>query len=141
METRMYYLEITPYVRRIQKYLRTNGIACKEHYLPGKPLTLEQLHEILRYTTRGVDEILATRSKAYLELKDQGLEFDELTISGLLELFRQHPTVLRTPILVGKHTTIVGYNEDEMSVLKSKTRKQEAYRSLLQGCVPRGLVS
>lgn len=141
METRLYYLEITPYVRRVQVYLKTNGIVCIEQYLPGKPLTKEQLHEILRYTTKGVDEILATRSKAYRELKAQGLDFDELTISGLLELFRQHPTVLRTPILVGKHTTIVGFNEDEMSVLKPRTRKQEAYRSLLQGYAPHGLVS
>lgn len=137
METRLYYLEITPYVRRVQNYLKSNGIAYKEQYLPGKPLTKEQLHEILRYTTKGVEEILATRSKAYRELETQGFDFEGLTISGLIELFRQHPTVLKSPILVGKHTTIVGYNEEEMSVLKPRMRKQKAFKSLLQ----QGLVS
>lgn len=137
METRLYYLEITPYVRRVQNYLKSNGIAYKEQYLPGKPLTKRQLHEILRYTTKGVEEILATRSKAYRELEARGFDFEGLTISGLIELFRQHPTLLKSPILVGKHTTIVGYNEEEMSVLKPRIRKQKAFKSLLQ----QGLVS
>lgn len=141
METKLYFLEITPYVRRVQTYLDANGIPYTEHYLPAKPLSKEQLIEILQYTSLGVDEILATQSKAYKELKAQGVDLDGYTINGILELFREHPKLLRSPILVGKNTTIVGYNEEEMSVLKTRKRKKESYRLLLHEFQAQHLVS
>lgn len=131
METKLYFLEITPYVRRVQTYLNANGIPYTEHYLPAKPLNKEQLLEILRCSTCGVDEIIATQSKAYKDLKARGVDINSYAISELPELFMQYPKLLRSPILVGKNTTIVGYKEEEMSVLKTRQRKLESYRQLL----------
>ncbi len=129
--TKLFFLEITPYVRRAQSYLDANGISYVEHYLAAKSLSRDQLIEILQYTVNGVDEIIAIQSKAYKELKSQGVDFNEYTISELVDLFKQYPTVLKSPIIVGKNTTIAGYKEEEMSVLKTRKRKMEAYRQLL----------
>ncbi|KRG13926.1 hypothetical protein ACA30_13445 [Virgibacillus soli] len=141
METKLYFLETTPYVRRVQAYLDANGIPYTEQYLPAKPLSKEQLIELLQFTVIGVDEILATQSNIYKELKAKGVDIEGYTISGLWELFKEYPKLLRSPILVGKNTTIVGYNEEEMSVLKTRKRKKESYGLLLHEFQVRHLVS
>ncbi|GMS54985.1 hypothetical protein NUITMVRE36_19760 [Enterococcus raffinosus] len=75
------------------------------------PLTTDEIKEILSLTETGTDEIISTRSKVYEKLD---IDFDELSLSELVDIIEEHPSLLRRPLIFDETKFQVGFNEDEI---------------------------
>ena len=131
METTLYYLSSNDSFRKVKAYLNENGVSFTTHPMITNPLTKEQLFEILKYTENGVEDILSTRSKDYLNLIEQGIDFEEVSLTELHELVEKHPKLLRSPITMGKGIAMIGYVEDEITTLMDRKVRKESYLRVL----------
>lgn len=97
--------------RKAKAWLRENGLAFEERNIMSNPLTKDEIKEILTMTEIGTDEIISTRSKVYEKLD---VDFDELSLSELVDIIEKYPSLLRRPLVFDETKFQVGYNEDEI---------------------------
>jgi Spx/MgsR family transcriptional regulator len=97
--------------RKAKSFLTENGIAYQERHLFRDPPSREELLDIIKMTTNGLDDILSTRSKTFKELD---LEIEDMTVFELLQVLSDEPRLLRRPILVDGEKIIIGYNRTAM---------------------------
>ncbi|MGQ4665856.1 Spx/MgsR family RNA polymerase-binding regulatory protein [Metabacillus halosaccharovorans] len=110
--------------RKAKHLLKTQNVDFQERHLFRDPPTIDELKDLLRLTTEGIDEILATRSQTYKDLK---IDVNELSLSELLKLINQDPKLLRRPIITDGQQLVVGYNLHELSKV---VKKKEVQRSV-----------
>lgn len=109
--------------RKAKEWLRKHGIAYVERNILKEPLTVKELHNVLRMTLDGTDEIISTRSNAYKELD---VEIDTLPLQELLELINENPGLLKSPIIMDEKRIQVGYHEEDIrQFLPRKTRDHQ----------------
>jgi regulatory protein spx len=113
-------------------WLRRNEIAFVEQKMNFKPPTLQQLKEILSHTERGTDQILAKTSKAYKQLIQQGVDFEEMTLFELAYVIRKHPTIMKGPILLGYDKMQIGFNKDDMNLFMPRAKRMAWYAKQLE---------
>lgn len=109
--------------RKAKAWLEEHNIPYKERNIFAEPLTIEEIKSILRMTENGTDEIISTRSKIFQKLN---IQLDSLPLQDLYEIIRQHPGLLRRPIIMDEKRLQVGYNEDE--IRRFLPRKVRTYR-------------
>jgi len=97
--------------RKAKAWLEEHDISFKERNIFSKPLSLEEIKEILRMTEDGTDEIISTRSKVYQNLD---VDIEQLPLKDLFALIQEKPGLLRRPIILDEKRLQVGYNEDEI---------------------------
>lgn len=97
--------------RKAKAWLKDHGLEFEERNIMAEPLTTEEILEILSLTEIGTDEIISTRSKVYEKL---GIDFDELSLSELVNIIEEYPSLLRRPLIFDETKFQVGYNEDEI---------------------------
>jgi len=97
--------------RKAKAWLKENGLDFEERNIMSNPLTKNEIKEILSKTETGTDEIISTRSKVYEKL---AIDFDELSLSELVDVIEEYPSLLRRPIIFDETKFQVGYNEDEI---------------------------
>ena len=108
--------------RKALKWLKDNNIAYNEKRITSQPLTLAEFKQILSMTEEGTDEIIATNSNDFKNLK---VDIDQLSIQQLYNLIQQHPRMLRSPILMDEKRIQIGYNE--MDIRRFIPRKIRAF--------------
>ena len=108
--------------RKALKWLKENNIAYNEKRITSQPLTLAEFKQILSMTEEGTDEIIATNSNDFKNLK---VDIDQLSIQQLYNLIQQHPRMLRSPILMDEKRIQIGYNE--MDIRRFIPRKIRAF--------------
>jgi len=62
-------------------------------------------------TDEGTSEIISYRSQAYQNLD---VNIEDLSMSELLELFTEEPSLIRRPIIMDDKRLQIGYNEEEI---------------------------
>lgn len=97
--------------RKAKAWLEDYGLAFEERNIGHNPLTKEELKIILSMTDEGTEEIISQRSQAYHNLQ---IDLEDLSMSELLELFIEEPSLVRRPILMDDLRLQIGYNKDEM---------------------------
>ena len=108
--------------RKALKWLKENDIAYNEKRITSQPLTLAEFKQILSMTEEGTDEIIATNSNDFKNLK---VDIEQLSIQELYNLIQQHPRMLRSPILMDEKRIQIGYNE--MDIRRFIPRKIRAF--------------
>lgn len=108
--------------RKALKWLNENNIAYNEKRITSQPLTLAEFKQILSMTEEGTDEIIATNSNDFKNLK---VDIEQLSIQELYNLIQQHPRMLRSPILMDEKRIQIGYNE--MDIRRFIPRKIRAF--------------
>ena len=108
--------------RKALKWLNDNQIVYTEKRITSQPLTLAEFKNILSMTEDGTDEIIATNSNDFKNLK---IDIDQLSIQELYNLIQQYPRMLRSPILLDEKRIQVGYNE--MDIRRFIPRKVRAF--------------
>ncbi|MDP4162836.1 MAG: Spx/MgsR family RNA polymerase-binding regulatory protein [Bacillota bacterium] len=103
--------------RKTKKWLTANSIAYEERHLFKKTPTYDELLGILSLTTEGLDEILATRSQKFKHL---GIDVNELSLSKVVKMLIEDPTLLRRPIITDGKKLIIGHNPDALKNLVTK---------------------
>ncbi|GFH41722.1 ArsR family transcriptional regulator [Lactococcus hodotermopsidis] len=97
--------------KKAKEWLREHDLEYEEVNLITDQLTNEEMLRILSLTEEGTEEIISRRSKAYAKLN---IDFDELSISALLEIIEKNRTLLRRPLIIDDKRLQVGYNEDDI---------------------------
>ena len=106
--------------RKVKKWFDDNKIPYEAKNIFASNLTVEELKEVISKTENGTDDIISPRSKI---VQEQHIDFDEMTISQLVEFIRQNPSVLKRPIIVDDHRVQVGYNEEEIRTFIPRARR------------------
>ncbi|MGX7348739.1 transcriptional regulator SpxA [Dolosicoccus paucivorans] len=110
----MVTLYITPSCtscRKARAWLEEHSIPFVERNIFSDPLTVDELKEILRLTEEGTEDIISTRSKAFLELD---IELSELHLNDFFDMVQEQPGLLRRPIIIDEKRLQIGFNEDEI---------------------------
>lgn len=128
---KLYYTSVNRSYRHVKRDLINAGTEHEVFCINETPITWEQLLEILMHTENGIEDILAVKSASYKELVEEGIDFDGITLSEFHNIVVNYPSVMRSPILVVKDTTLVGYNSDEMSILYSRKDRMKKHYELL----------
>lgn len=97
--------------RKARAWLEEHEIEYKERNIFTEPLSTNEIKEILQMTENGTEDIISTRSKAYSELK---VDIRDIPMNDFFELVKEHPGLLRRPIMLDDKRLQIGYNEDEI---------------------------
>ncbi|KAB2338236.1 transcriptional regulator Spx [Cytobacillus depressus] len=97
--------------RKAKAWLEKNEIAYVERNIVSAPLTIKEIEGILRMTEDGTDEIISERSTAFQELN---INMDSLSLSELYQTIKDHPRLLRRPLILDEKRLQVGFNEEEI---------------------------
>ncbi|MGG5357776.1 MULTISPECIES: transcriptional regulator Spx [unclassified Enterococcus] len=97
--------------RKARAWLQTNQLDFEEKNIFAEPLNENEIRAILAATEGGVEDIISTRSKIYEKLD---LDFNELSLTQMIVLFTEYPSLLRRPILIDDRRVLIGFNEDEI---------------------------
>lgn len=113
--------------RKAKSWFEKNGIDYIERNISKDPLTVDEIKSILRMT-EGTDEIISVRSKIFKELN---IELDAMPLQELYKLLRNHPTMIKRPIIQDEKKLQVGYQEEEIRAfiprrLRAFTGRQSA---------------
>lgn len=97
--------------RKAKAWLEEHNLEYVEKNIYHEPLTKDEIKEILMLTDEGTEEIISYRSEAYKRLQ---IDFDELSMSELLDLFIEEPSLVRRPIIMDDRRLQVGFNDEEI---------------------------
>jgi len=84
------------------------GINYEERHLFKNPPSSNELLEIIKKTSNGLEEILSTRSQMF---KDLDVDIESLKLSEFLEILSNEPRLLKRPILTDGQKLVVGYDK------------------------------
>ena len=116
--------------RKAKAWLEKHKVPFQEHNIMTSPLTRKELQHILSLTENGTDDIISTRSKIFQKLN---IDVESISVSGLLHLIEQYPSLLRRPIIIDAKRMQIGFNEDEIrAFLPRSYRKQELKEATLR---------
>ncbi|AMX00796.1 transcriptional regulator Spx [Rummeliibacillus sp. G93] len=108
--------------KKALKWLKENEIPYTEKRITSETLTLPEFKRILSMTEDGTDEIISKNSKDFKNLR---CDVEQLSIQELYDIVKDHPKMLRSPILIDEKRLQVGYNE--MDIRRFIPRKVRAY--------------
>ena len=132
MTVKLYTLTSNTSSRKVKAHLEDHGIEHTTQNMDNAPLSWEQLLEILMYTDNGVEDIISYNSKSYIDLTKQGVNFEELSLTELHNLVVEFPRLIKAPIVITKNSTMVGFNEETTSILKSREDRKREYEEILK---------
>ena len=116
--------------RKARAWLIKHEVTFQEHNIITSPLTREELLDILSFTENGTEDIISTRSKVFQKLN---IDVEELSISELISLIAENPSLLRRPIIMDNKRMQIGFNEDEIrAFLPRDYRKQELRQATIR---------
>lgn len=121
--------------RKARAWLTEHKVPFKEHNIITNPLTTEELMSILYFTENGTEDIISTRSKVFQKLD---VDVDDISISELIQLISEYPSLLRRPIIMDEKRMQIGFNEDEIRAFLSRDyRKQELRQATIRAEIER----
>lgn len=116
--------------RKARAWLSAHEVPYQEHNIITNPLTPQELMSILTFTENGTEDIISTRSKVFQKLD---VDVEELSVSELIQLIADYPSLLRRPIIMDSKRMQIGFNEDEIRAFLSRDyRKQELRQATIR---------
>lgn len=98
--------------RKAKDWLTKHHLPFIERNINKKPLTIDEIKEILYLTDDGTDDIISKRSKAFQHLD---VDIENTSLQQLMELIHENPKLIRLPIIMDEKRLQVGFNEEEIS--------------------------
>lgn len=111
--------------RKARAWLLNHEVPFVEHNIMTSPLSAQELQHILSLTENGTDDIVSTRSKIFQKLD---LDVESLSISELIKLIEENPSLLRRPIILDAKRMQIGFNEDEIRAFLPRSYRQQELR-------------
>lgn len=111
--------------RKAKAWFLKHEVDFKEHNIITNPLEKEQLLTLLSYTENGTEDLISTRSKVFHRLN---IDVEELSISELITLIAENPTLMRRPIIMDDKRMQIGFNEDEIRAFLPRGYRQQELR-------------
>lgn len=108
--------------RKAKRWLEDNHINFVEKNIFSNLLSEAEIKYLLSRCEHGTDDIISTRSKAYITLKEN---IDEMSITQLTRFIQRNPSVLKRPIMLSERNMVVGYDDDEITAMVPVTRRRD----------------
>ena len=105
-----------------QKMLSAHPVDVQERHLFRETPTKHEFSTLLPITSDGLDELLATHSRAF---KSFNTGVEDMPLFEGVDLLVKEPKLLQRPILTDGETLVVGYNPEK---LRSLTKKKQAIK-------------
>ncbi len=119
--------------RKAKSWLEEQNLEYVEKNIYHEPLTKDEIKEILMLTDEGTEEIISYRSQAYKSLEE---DINKLSMSELLDLLVEEPSLIRRPIIMDDRRLQIGYNEEEIRMFLPRKirnlRLAEIHEKLLE---------
>jgi regulatory protein spx len=122
----LYTLPSSTSSRTARNNLIQSGRPFVIHNMKLQPLTFDELKNILHFTERGVEDILAN-GKIRKEIEAEGVDFEEITLSELHYYITRFPALMRAPICMDKDRLIIGYDEERYRVYTPKHLREREF--------------
>lgn len=106
--------------RKVKKWFEEQKIPYEEKNIFNATLNPDELKEMLEKSENGTEDIISLRSKI---IKEQKIDFDDMTISQMIEFIRKNPSVLKRPIMMDDKRIQVGYNSEEIRTFIPRARR------------------
>ncbi|MCI2111615.1 MAG: transcriptional regulator Spx [Bacilli bacterium] len=123
---KIYYSPSCTSCRKVKKWFDEQKIPYEQKDIFSNGLSVEDIKEVISKSENGTDDIISPRSKI---VSENNIDFDDMTVSQLIDFIRKNPSVLRRPIIVDDHRIQVGYNKEEI-----RTFIPRAYRIAEMAC-------
>ena len=101
--------------RKARAWLLNHEVPFQEHNIMTSPLSAPEFQHII-----------STRSKIFQKLD---LDVEDLSISTLIQLIEENPSLLRRPIILDGKRMQIGFNEDEIRAFLPRSYRKEELRS------------
>jgi len=112
--------------RKTKSWLKEEHVDVEERHLFRNAPTVDELMELLKLSTDGIESLLATRSQAF---KDLGIDIDDMKLSELLRLMSDNPKLLRRPIITDGKQLVIGYDKPGLETLAKRKHRTMAHVS------------
>lgn len=113
--------------RKAKRWLEDNHINFVEKNIFSNLLSEAEIKYLLSRCENGTEDIISTRSKAYLTLKE---EIDEMSLTQLTRFIQRNPSVLKRPIMLSEKNMVVGYDDDEITAMIPVSHRKEELRRI-----------
>lgn len=97
--------------KKAKKWLKDHDISFIEYNLDSHPLSINDIKKILHLTELGTDEIISTRSNIFQKLN---INLNQLSMKSLYNLIKEHPSILKKPIIFDEKRLQIGFNKEEI---------------------------
>lgn len=97
--------------KKAKTWLNEHQLPYKEQNLAKEPITREEILAILSKTEQGIDSIVSSKNR-YAKALD--CDIDELSVNEMIEIIKDNPRILKSPILIDEKRLQVGYKEDDI---------------------------
>lgn len=115
--------------RKAKKWLEDNHINFVEKNIFSNLLSEAEIKYLLSRCENGTEDIISTRSKAYVNLKES---LEDMSITQLTRFIQRNPSVLKRPIMLSERNMVIGYDDDEITAMVPASRRQEELRQIEQ---------
>jgi regulatory protein spx len=117
----LYYSPSCTSCRKANAWLEEHKIEFIPRNIFADPLTADELRGLLQLTDNGTEDLISQRSKVFQKL---AIDLDELTMTQLLQLVQEHPSLLRRPMMSDGKRLLIGFNEEEIRVFLPRALKR-----------------
>lgn len=119
---KLYQVTSNTVTRQARMFLNKYDLNFKTYKVCEETFSFKDFCNILSLTDGGVYDLLSDRSTYYKELRNKNFDFDSLKLSELHQLIIEHPSLLKTPIILNMDESkiVIGNNSEMMLKLVPK---------------------
>lgn len=117
--------------RKAKQWLKDNQLPFVEKNIFTTMLKEDEIKYLLSRCENGTEDIISVRSKAFQQLD---CDIEDLSISRLVEIVKDSPSILKRPIMISERSMVVGYDDDEITAIVPQALRNVARASCNSSC-------
>lgn len=106
--------------RKAKQWLKDNHMSFIEKNIFSNLLKDNEIKYLLSRCENGTEDIISTRSKAFMALEK---DIDDFTMNELISLIQHNPSILKRPILLSEKSMVIGYDDDEITAVIPESQR------------------
>ena len=118
---KIYTISSNQETKAVENWLYAHKVKFVEVDLLKELVSTEEILRIVSLTEHGVEEIIATETRAYTRLN---LNFNDLKLEDFMELLEENATLLKVPLMLDEKQLQIGFDEDKMQRFLEKPSKK-----------------
>ena len=118
---KIYTISSNQETKEAERWLYAHKVKFIEVDLLKELVSTEEILRIVSLTEHGVEEIIATETRAYTRLN---LNFKDLKLEDFMELLEENATLLKVPLMLDEKQLQIGFDEDKMQRFLEKPSKK-----------------
>lgn len=117
--------------RKAKQWLKDNQLPFVEKNIFTTMLKEDEIKYLLSRCENGTEDIISVRSKAFQQLD---CDIEDLSVSRLVEIVKQSPSILKRPIMISEKNMVVGYDDDEITAMVPQALRNVVTNTCNESC-------